>query len=339
MTPYRKDILSLFDNGLDLKPLNGSKILVAGASGLIGSCVVDVLMANPHRDYEIIAMGRNMERMRKVFSRYAYDAGFSIMEKDITEPFDNAAVGIDYIIDAASNASPNFFKSYPVEVMKANFDGVVNLLDYGMINKTRRTVYLSSGEIYGEGCGKPFSEKDSGYVDCASVRACYPSSKRAAETLCVAYAEEYRQDVVIARLCHTYGPGFTEKDNRVYAQFIRNVINGEDIVLKSEGGQYRSWLYVVDAANAILQLLLKGENKNAYNVANPQSNVTIRQLAETIARQTGHQVMFDIPQGTARGNTTPITKATFDTSKIQAIGWRPLFDLERGLEHTIKSFA
>ena len=137
-------------------------------------------------------------------------------------------------------------------------------MEYGLRHEMRRMVYVSSGEIYGEGDGSEFTEKSSGYVDCASVRACYPSSKRAAETLCVAYGEEYDADVVIARLSHTYGPGFTESDNRVYAQFIRNVLQGEDIVLKSKGEAYRSWLYVVDAAHAILRLLLDGEKGNAY---------------------------------------------------------------------------
>lgn len=339
ITPYKKDILSLFDQGLDLSPLSGSRILVAGASGLIGSCIVDILMANPKRDYEVIALGRNAERMQNKFADYISDGLFSILVKDITKPFGTTTLCLDYIIDAASNASPNFFKKNPVEVMKANIDGVSNLMDYGIINNTNRMVYLSSGEVYGEGNGSPFTEKDSGYVDCASLRACYPSSKRAAETLCIAYAEEYQKDVVIARLCHTYGPGFTESDNRVYAQFIRNVLNGEDIVLKSKGEAYRSWLYVVDAANAILQLLLKGENKNAYNVADPHSNITIRQLAETIADLTGHKVVFDIPKDEAHGNTTPITKATFDISKIQTLGWKPLFSIKEGLQHTIDSVS
>lgn len=339
MTLYDKDILFLFEKGLNLSELNGSRILVAGASGLIGSCIVDVLMTNPHRDYEVIALGRNGDRMRRIFSRYTTDANFSFLEKDITEPFGKATLCIDYIIDAASNASPNFFKKAPVEVMKANINGVSNLIDYGIINNTKRMVYLSSGEIYGEGNGQPFTETDSGYVDCSSLRACYPSSKRAAETLCIAYAEEYQQDVVIARLCHTYGPKFTEKDNRVYAQFIRNVLNGEDIVLKSKGEQYRSWLYVVDAANAILQLLLKGQNKNAYNVADFRSNVTIRQLAELIAAIGKKNVVFDIPKDGSQNNSTPITRAIFDTSKIESIGWKPLFSLEEGLRHTIASIS
>ena len=157
------------------------------------------------------------------------------------------------------------------------------------------------------------------------------------ETLCMAYGAEYDADVVIARLSHTYGPGFTESDNRVYAQFIRNVLKGEDIVLKSKGEAFRSWLYVVDAAHAILRLLLDGEKANAYNVAHSESNISIRQLAELIARKADRKVVFDIPEADAQqGNTTPITKATFSTDKLKALGWKPLFDVEEGFGHTLQ---
>ena len=192
--------------------------------------MVDVLMQNPARCYKVIAAGRNKERARQKFAVYWEDESFFFAEIDVTQPviksmdrmigepvYNELAEDADYIIDAASNASPNFFSQHPVEVMKANINGVSNLIEYGLGHRMKRMVYISSGEIYGEGDGSEFSEKSSGYVDCASVRACYPSSKRAAETLCMAYGAEYDADVVIARLSHTYGPGFTESDNRVYA--------------------------------------------------------------------------------------------------------------------------
>ena len=346
---YNKDIARLFAEGLNLERLRDKTILVVGATGLIGGCIIDVLMQNPRRCYHVVAAGRNRERAKHKFAAYWETEGFAFAEIDVTLPmrdnllgeaFGNAYEQLqhpDYIIDAASNASPNFFRQKPVEVMKANINGVSNLLEYGLDYGMKRMVYISSGEIYGEGDGSEFTEKSSGYVDCASVRACYPSSKRAAETLCMSYGEEYGADVVIARLSHTYGPGFTESDNRVYAQFIRNVLNGEDIVLKSKGEAYRSWLYVVDAAHAILRLLLDGEKGNAYNVAHSESNISIRQLAELIARKAHRKVVFDIPDDALQGNTTPITKATFNTDKLKALGWKPLFGVEEGFDHTIKA--
>lgn len=346
-SPYKQDIASLFEKGLDLSRLRDKTILVVGATGLIGSCIIDVLMQNPNSCYQVIAAGRNRERAQEKFAAYWEDVDFFFAELDVTKSiwanlkgqiFDDvydAMSHVDYIINAASNASPNFFKQKPVEVMKANIDGVSHLIEYGLPHGMKRMVYVSSGEIYGEGDGSAFTEKSSGYVDCASVRACYPSSKRAAETLCMAYCEEYGADVVIARLSHTYGPGFTESDNRVYAQFIRNVLRGEDIVLKSKGEAYRSWLYVVDAAHAILRLLLDGERKNAYNVAHSESNISIRQLAELIAEKAHGQVVFDIPTDAQQGNTTPITKATFNTDKLKALGWKPFFGVEEGIAHTL----
>lgn len=348
MAKINQDISRLFTEGLDLSRLQGKHILVVGATGLIGSCIVNVLMQNPKKDYHVTASGRNRQRARQKFDSFWADPHFSFLEldvtlpvirnmnKQITEEVYDTMLHVDYIIDAASNASPNFFKQAPVEVMLANIEGVKHLMDYGLSHGMQRMLYISSGEIYGEGDGSEFFEKSSGYVDCASVRACYPSSKRAAETLCMAYGEEYGADIVIARLSHTYGPGFTESDNRVYAQFVRNVLRGEDIVLKSKGEAYRSWLYVVDAANAVLRLLLDGICGNAYNVAHPESNITIRQLAELIAAQANRKVIFDIPDDTAQGKTSPITKATFNTDKLQALGWKPLFDISEGIAHTLE---
>ena len=347
-SPYKKDIARLFAEGLDLQRLRDKTILVVGATGLIGSCIVDILMQNPNKKYLVIASGRDRERAQQKFADYWDNPHFAFVEMDVTisvwrnlnQQITNSAYEAveqaDYIINAASNASPNYFKQKPVEVMLANFEGVMNLMKYGLAHNMKRMVYVSSGEIYGEGDGTEFTETSSGYVDCASVRACYPSSKRAAETLCMAYCAEYDADVVIARLSHTYGPGFTESDDRVYAQFIRNVLQGEDIVLKSKGEAYRSWLYVVDAAHAILRLLLDGEKGNAYNVAHSESNITIRQLAELVARVAHRKVVFDIPLDVSKGNTTPITKATFNTDKLKALGWKPLFGVDEGLGHTIQ---
>ena len=243
MNSYRDDILQIFKEDLPWEKLSGCNILVTGATGLIGGCLVETLMMNPRRDYHVYASGRNEERARQRFREFADDVTFHFVRYDVLEPLDSD-VGFDYIIHAASNGSPNFFAQKPVEVMKSNLYGVSNLLDYGLAHGMKRLLFVSSGEVYGEGDGRVFTEDYSGYVDCTKPRSCYPSSKRAAETLCASYVAEYGADVVIARPCHTYGPHFTEQDNRVYAQFIRNVLRGENIVMKSTGEQFRSWCYV-----------------------------------------------------------------------------------------------
>ena len=334
MTPYLRDVLQVCSENLPWEELSGCNVLITGATGLIGGCLVDVLMSLPHCSCQVYALGRNEERAQKRFADYWNDDAFHFIQNDISVPL-SCNIQFDYIIHAASNASPNFFKEKPVEVMKANLLGMVNLMEYGLSHNMKRMLYVSSGEIYGEGNGLAFKETDSGYVDCATARACYPSSKRATETLAISYAEEYGADVVIARPCHTYGPHFTESDNRVYAQFVRNVLRGENIVLKSCGEQFRSWIYVVDCVSALLYVLLKGKRCNAYNIADDNSNLTIRKLAEIIADEGRRQVVFDIDE--QNGNTTPISKATFSTERLRLLGWTPHYRIETGLQHTIQS--
>ena len=212
-------------------------------------------------------------------------------------------------------------------------------MEYGLAHSMKCFLYVSSGEVYGEGDGRVFTEDYSGYVDCAKPRSCYPSSKRAAETLCVSYAAEYGADVVIARPCHTYGPYFTEQDNRVYAQFIRNVLRGEDIVMKSTGEQFRSWCYVVDCVSALLHILLKGESGEAYNIADADSNISIRELAETIAAIGGRKVVIDLPDVDEKRGFNPVTKSIFSTDKLESLGWKPKNHISTGMNNTIKELV
>lgn len=318
MTRYADDIRKAAAVRLPWEKLDGLNILVTGATGLIGGCLVDLLMSRCHT-YHVYAAGRNEERAMKRFAKYANDDTFSFLRLDVVDGL-NSNIDFHYILHAASNASPAAFSNNPVEVIKSNVYGVANLMDYGRQHAMSRLLFVSSGEVYGEG-NQTFSETDSGYVDCATVRACYPSSKRAAETLCVAYTEEYGVDAVIVRPCHTYGPHFTESDNRVFCQFVRNVLRGEDIVMKSDGSQMRSWCYVVDCALAIMYVLLKGESANAYNIADPTSTLTIRQLAEAIAEAEGRRVVFANPTDGERQSFTRVSHAVFDTTKLQSLGW------------------
>ena len=334
VSSYKKDILNIFKMDLPLDKLSGCNILITGATGLIGGCLVETLMMNPKRDYHVYASGRNEERAQKRFKGFFTNPAFHFIQYDVMQPL-TSDVNYDYIIHAASNASPNFFANNPVEVMKANIYGVSNLLDYGKEHGLKRFLYVSSGEVYGEGDGREFTEDYSGYVDITSPRSCYPSAKRAAETLCVSYAAEYGVDVVIARPCHVYGPYFTESDNRVYAQFIRNVLRGEDIVMKSSGEQYRSWCYVVDCVSALLFILLNGEKGQAYNVADSSSNITIRELACLIAGIEGKKVLFCNPDENERRGYNVVSQSVFSVEKLKALGWDVSESLNENLESTI----
>lgn len=333
---YKENLINIASLDLPWDKLNGCNILVTGATGLIGGCLVEALMLNPNKDYQVYASGRNEDRARKRFAEFADDAEFHFVKYDVLEPLESD-VNFEYIIHAASNASPNFFATKPVEVIKSNIQGLSNLMEYGLNHGMKRMLYVSSGEVYGEGDGRVFTEDYSGYVNCTSPRSCYPSSKRTAETLCVSYAQEYGADVVIARPCHTYGPHFTEADNRVYAQFIRNVLRGEDIVMKSTGAQFRSWCYVVDCVSAMLHILLKGENGHAYNIADASSNISIKELAEMIAEIGGRKVVIDLPSDAEKAGFNVVSKSIFSTNRLTSLGWKLQGNMKTKLENTIRT--
>lgn len=333
---YFHDIENVAHLPLPWEKLSGCNILITGATGLIGTCLTQVLMARSCKDYYVYATGRDEARAKERFAKFLSDPSFHFIPYDVTMPLEASGVPFHYIIHAASNASPNFFANHPVEVIKSNILGVSHLMEYGISHQMRRLLYVSTGEVYGEGDGHEFTENFSGYVDCTSSRSCYPSSKRAAETLCVSYAAEYGADVVIARPCHTYGPHFTEKDNRVYAQFIRNVLQGQDIIMKSTGEQFRSWCYVVDCVSALLYILLRGINGQAYNIADNSSNISIRNLAEMIAGIGGKEVVMQLPSDDEKKGYNVVTRSVFSTQKLESLGWSVQGSMIEKMERTVE---
>ena len=335
MNTYSDDIKNIFHDSLPWEILSDTNILITGATGLIGSTLIEVLMSNPHQDYRVYASGRNVERARKRFEKYLSMDSFHFFEYDVMFPL-QIGIHFDYIIHAASNASPNAFSNSPVEIVKANIYGVSNLIEYGLTHGMKRFLYVSSGEVYGEGDGRIITEDYSGYVNSMNPRSCYPSSKRAAETLCASYASQYGADVVIARPCHVYGPNFTESDNRVYAQFIRNILKGENIIMKSTGEQFRSWCYAVDCVSAILYILLKGVSGEAYNIADPHSVFTIRQLAEMVAKIGSCKVVMEVASEKEKRGYNPVSKSVFSVEKLEALGWKVSDNMTLKMRKTVE---
>ncbi len=312
------------------------RVLVTGATGLIGSSVVEQLLANG--GLEVFAAGRNVTHARERFATLWDNSLFHFIKYDVREPLEGD-INFDYIIHCAGGACPGAFASDPVGVMMANIEGVKLLMDYGRSHAMRRFVYISSGEVYGERTDKSaetiWRENESGFVDPMSPRSCYPSAKRAAETLCASYAAQYGIDVVVARPCHTYGPHFSPRDNRAFAQFIAKAARGEDIVLKSRGEQYRSWLYVEDCASAIITIMERGVSGEAYNVADETQCVTIRDFAQTVADESGVSLTFDLPSDDEKRGFSVISRAVFDTTKLRSLGWTPTHTLQEGLHATM----
>lgn len=318
----------------EMNTLAGKNILVTGATGLIGAAVVRrVLREEPTAT--VYAAMRSAERAALLFAPWIGEGRVRLVDYDATRPLPGDDT-YNYIIHAASGAAPAAFNSDPVGVMTANILGTRLLLDYGLGHGMERFLYISSGEVYGNPptaeAETVWREDDSGYVNPMLPRSCYPTAKRAAETLCSAYAAEYGADIVVARPCHTYGPGFTPRDDRAYAQFLRRAAAGQDIVLTGPGTQTRAWIYVEDCAEAILTILLGGKSGEAYNVADEHSVVTIRRLAEIIAAAAG--VSVTRPE---RAEAAPpaIRRAVFSTAKLQALGWKPRHTLGEALSATL----
>lgn len=313
--------------------LSGKRVLITGATGLIGSFMADALMML--HDVEIYAAGRSEDGMRRRFSAAADEARFHYIPYDSTQTrtFD---FDVDLIVHAATSAHPLAYSADPVGIMKANLVGTMSLLEYLRNHTEARLVFLSTGEIYGENPELPtgFRETDSGWIDPMRPRSCYPESKRAAETLCASYAAQYGANARVARLCHVYGPTFTPSNSRADAQFLRNVLNGEDIVMKSDGSQVRSWCYAADAVNGILHALRYGEAGQAYNVASHAVH-SIREYAQTLCDLGGVSLRFDIPPATEKAGYSRITRAVLDPSKLESLGWKVQYDLRTGLEHTV----
>ena len=318
--------------------LRNKQILITGASGLICSSFIDLLIRYNEQGahISIYAMSRNEEYAHKRFDAYWDNPLFTFIRHDVIEPLP-LDFPLDYIIHGASNASPKRYATDPVGTMKSNLWGVSNLLELAK-EKKARLLYISSGEVYGEDDGIDFVETHSGYVNCLNPRACYPSSKRASETLCIAYKEQYGVNVVIARPCHIYGTDI-ERDDRAFAQFLRRVKVGEDVIMKSEGRQVRSYCHVEDCALALFWILLRGSNGEAYNIANCESVVSIKELAEMIARMGSKRVVLDLLSEEEHKGNSVIQRAVLKPSKLESLGWKPRLALEEGVRRILDSFT
>lgn len=323
----------------ELESLSKKSILVTGGSGLICSAVIDVLIKwniSHKSKINIIAAGRNIDKLKGRFWPYCNECWFKIVSYDALSLKNDLDFFCDYIIHGASNASPDIIMQEPVETMISNFIGVKQLLDYTKRIGAKRVLYISTSEVYGKKeHDRPSSDNEYGGIDILNPRSSYSVGKCAAETLCVSYYDEYNVDSVIVRPGHIYGPTATEHDYRVSSAWAYAVARGEDIIMKSNGNQIRSYCYCLDCASAILKVLLKGKTANAYNISNPNSVITIKQMAEILTKSAGVELKVEVPSESERKRFNPMKNSSLDSSKLLNLGWRGLYDAERGFKHTI----
>ena len=347
--------MNLYDNNLYLDDINGvaglalpwdklqdKSLMLSGATGLIGSFLGDVILEKNERDNlncTVYALGRNEEKARKRFSKYADSSFFVFIPYDVKKAFSKDDLGVvDYVLHLASNTHPMQYATDPIGTITTNIIGLQNMLDFAVAHRAARFAFASSNEIYGENRGDVefFDEKYCGYLDSNTMRAGYPESKRCGEALCQAYKAQKDLDVVIPRLTRSYGPTMLMSDTKAISQFIKKGITGEDIVLKSAGTQFYSYQYVADSVSGLLTILLCGESGEAYNIAEAHSDIMLKDLAGIISNLNGKQVVFEIPDAVEALGYSTATKARLDGSKLASLGWAPRYTIQSGIERTIK---
>ena len=321
--------------------LRNSSFVITGATGLIGSLIVKYLLyANRTMNFgaNIYAVVRNVEKADKIFAEEKTDA-LTYVVADLTKEKVNCEGDCDYIVHAAAVTASKVMVSDPVGTICTSIDGTEKMLQLAVEKKAKAFIYISSMEIYGQPTvGGKTAEKDLGYVDIENVRSCYPEGKRMCECLCTAYAAQYGVNVISARLAQTFGAGILPTEYRVFAQFARSVMRGENIVLHTTGESEGNYVYTADAIAAIMTLLVKGKAGKAYNIANEDSHITIRNMAELVAREIAGekiQVVIDIPEDSVSLGYAPPVKMWLDASKMRELGWKPEIGLVEAYKRMI----
>ena len=329
---YKEDIEQILQQNSDWSKLKNKTILISGATGLIGTPLVDMLILLNQKyslNLKLILISRHDRISEFGFVKY--------IKHDISKPIE-IEDKIDFVIHASSNTHPLQYSQNPIETITTNVFGTWNLLSLVIKNTNCRFLFLSSVEIYGADLQilkDGFSETDCGYIDCNNPRSCYNESKRLSETLCAAFNSELNIDYVTARLCRVYGPTLKSDDSKAMSQFLKKAIKGEDIILKSKGNQFFSYIYSADAASALIFLLINGNSGEAYNIADSKSNITLKDLAETIAKFSNQKVIYDLPDEIEQKGFSKSQRSILNVEKISKLGWNPQFDIESGIKRTL----
>lgn len=314
-------------NGFDMSLFSGKKVLVTGATGLLGKlCVKSIINANVGAS--IIALVRNKQKALEIFANQN-DIEFIVQDINSEISYDGQ---IDYIIHTASVTSSLDFVNKPVETIMTAVNGTKNILELAKKKNIKSMVFISSLEVYGSPYNENPSENDYGYIDILSPRSCYSEGKKLCETLCCSYNSEYRVPVKIARLAQTFGAGVSVDDNRVFAQFAKSVIKKENIILHTKGETKRNYCYTTDAIRGIFTILLKGENSNAYNIANKNTYITISDMAKMLENE-DTKVVYQIDNQNRGYN--PTVKVALNSEKLESLGWRASVDLKEMFERLI----
>lgn len=332
------DLVNIAAQDIDWEKLRNKSVMITGASGMVGSYFVRTLLKLneiSNMNIHVVCVVRNVN---KIGEDIRTDANAEILSHDVTSPIEYPGE-IDYIIHAASPASPLIMRDDPVGTIAANVLGTFNTLELAHTKNAAGYMFISSREIYGQPLDDQefFTEDTYGFVDPLDPRSCYPEGKKAAETMCASFRAQYGLNTKIARLAHTYGPGMSIYDGRVQADFLKNVLFNEDIIMKSEGLPVRTYTYIADAVAGMFRILLNSDEM-VYNIGDENAKISIRGLAELLVKITPEKrlsVKMEIPEGGTKG-CAPFTLGILDSGKLRKLGWKPLYTIEEGFLRTIE---
>lgn len=332
---------------INWKKFKNKSVLISGANGMLPSYMVDTLLfLNEKYGYNIkvIALVRNIEKAQSVFAEFENNTMLEYLVQDVADPI-NYNGKLHFIIHAASQAAPSYYGVDPVGTFKANTLGTINMLELAKEKRIEGFLFFSTGSVYGDISGERFllDENMTGNVNVLEVRNCYAESKRAGENACVCYNYQYNLPTKIVRIFHTFGPRINLNDGRVFSDFCKNILNNEDIVLKSDGTAKRSFLYVADAVIAYFKILLDGEHAMAYNVGGDEEHeITMRDLSNLLVKlypEKNLKIVFDIDTDniTYTKMRTPQKQILPNLDRIKLMGWRVETSISDCFKRTIES--
>ena len=332
---YQEDLTRILEIP-EIELIRGKSFLITGATGLIGTCLIDALMYYNHHDadIQIYAVGRSWEKAMTRLREYENDSHFHFIEQDVRQPLPTE-LKLDYIIPLASNTHPLAYSQYPIETIEINVKGAEHALNKAL-ECGATVLYPSSVEVYGNARGEDiFSEDYTGQLNLKNSRACYPESKRLCEALCQSYIAEKDISVKIARISRVFGPTMLTSDTKASSQFILKALAGENIVLKSRGEQFFSYSYVADVVKAMIFIMLRGESGVAYNISNKDCNIKLKDFAGACACWAGKDVIYDLPSETEQKGYSVAMHAILDNIRLLSIGFLPLYPFEEAIRRTL----
>jgi UDP-glucuronate decarboxylase len=331
---------------LSWETLKNKSIMVTGGGGFIGSYLIKSLLHINKKhtlNLSVICVARKMDSVNHRLIDYLDEKNFKVILHDISNPLPNDFPNANFIIHAASQASPKFYGVDPIGTLSANSIGTLNLLNHALRNKSDKFLFISSAEVYGDPINPefPISEKDYGYLDPMNIRACYAESKRIGETMSVAWGNQHDIYTNIVRPFHTYGPGLSLNDGRVFADFVSDIVSNRDIILKSDGNAKRTFCYISDTVSGILTVLLSGKKNEAYNIGNPETEITIKDLASILVNlfpKKELKVKFEINTQNINYLKSSISRICPSIDKLKKLGWKPSVAIKEGFTRTIESY-